>query len=127
MAEAHRFALDLNHEIELMLKPGALSSGIYQYALELVKSSPYANGFMGLGDSQVRFVGHGVGLELDELPVLAGGFDIPLEPGMTIAIEPKIFFPERGGVGIENTYLVTESGFENLTLFPEEITSIPEG
>ncbi len=126
MAEAHRFALDLNHEIELMLKPGTLSSGIYQYALGRVRASPYANGFMGLGDSQVRFVGHGVGLELDELPVLAGGFDIPLEPGMTIAIEPKIFFPERGGVGIENTYLVTESGFENLTVFPEEIISIPE-
>jgi Xaa-Pro aminopeptidase len=80
---------------------------------------------MGIGDSQVRFVGHGVGLELDELPVLATGFDIPLEPGMTIAIEPKFFFPERGGVGIENTYLVTETGFENLTVFPEEIVSIP--
>jgi Xaa-Pro aminopeptidase len=125
MADAHRFVLDLNREIESMLKPGILCSSIYQRALERVKDSPYASGFMGAADSQVRFVGHGVGLELDELPVLAGGFDIPLEPGMTIAIEPKLIFPERGGVGIENTYRVTESGFEKLTIFPEEIITVP--
>ena len=125
MADAHRFVLDLNREIESMLKPGIPCSSIYQRALERVKDSPYASGFMGTGDSQVRFVGHGVGLELDELPVLAAGFDIPLEPGMTIAIEPKIIFAERGGVGIENTYRVTESGFEKLTVFPEEIIAVP--
>jgi Xaa-Pro dipeptidase len=125
MAEAHRFALDLNREIESMLKPGILCSSIYQHALERVKDSPYASGFMGAADSQVRFVGHGVGLELDELPVLAGGFDIPLASGMTIAIEPKIIFTERGGVGIENTYRVTDTGFEKLTVFPEEIIAVP--
>ena len=125
MADAHRFALDLNREIESMLKPGTLCSSIYQHALERVKDSPYASGFMGAADSQVRFVGHGVGLELDELPVLAGGFDVPLASGMTIAVEPKIIFAERGGVGIENTYRVTESGFENLTVFPEEIITVP--
>ncbi|MGA2263549.1 MAG: Xaa-Pro peptidase family protein [Acidobacteriota bacterium] len=124
MSAAHRFVLDLNSEIESMLKPGTLCSRIYQHTLGRVKESPYAAGFMGLADNQVRFVGHGVGLELDELPVLAGGFDIAIEPGMTIAIEPKIFFPERGGVGIENTYLMTEDGFENLTVCPEEILSI---
>lgn len=125
MELAHRLVLDLNGEIETMLRPGTISSQIYRYAIERIKETPYASGFMGAGDSQVRFVGHGVGLELDELPVLAGGFDIPLEPGMTIAVEPKIFFPERGGVGIENTYLVTDSGFEKLTAFPEEVISVP--
>jgi len=124
-ADAHRYTINLTREIEAMLKPGSLCSQIYQNVIERVKESPYAAGFMGLGDSQVRFVGHGVGLELDELPVLAAGFDIPLEPGMTIAVEPKMFFPDRGGVGIENTYVITESGFENLTVFPEEIMIIP--
>jgi Xaa-Pro aminopeptidase len=122
---AHQFVLDLNREIESLLLPGTLSSRIYQHALERVKNSPYADGYMGAGDSQVRFLGHGVGLELDELPVLAGGFDIPLEPGMTIAIEPKIIFPGRGAVGIENTYLITGSGFEKLTVHPEGIISVP--
>jgi Xaa-Pro dipeptidase len=124
LVEAHRFVLDLNREIELLLRPGTLCSRIYQHALERVKDSPYAAGFMGFADNQVRFIGHGIGLELDELPVVAGGFDIPLEPGMTIAIEPKIFFPERGGVGVENTYLLTKSGFENLTPYPEEMTAV---
>ncbi len=125
LEEAYRFVMDLNGEIESLLKPGTLSSEVYRHAVDRVRDTPYASGFMGVADSQVRFVGHGIGLELDELPVLAGGFNIPLEPGMTIAIEPKIIFAGRGGVGIENTYLITESGFEKLTVFPEEIISVP--
>jgi Xaa-Pro aminopeptidase len=124
MADAHRFVLDLNREMESMLKPGVLCSRIYGRALELAGESPYASGFMGIGDGQVRFVGHGIGLELDEMPILAGGFDIALEPGMTIAVEPKIFFPERGGVGVENTYLINASGYEKLTEYPEDVVHI---
>ncbi len=125
MRNAHEFVLALNAEIEAMLRPGTECSGIYRRALELVGDSPYAGAFMGAGESQVRFVGHGVGLELDEWPVLASGFDITLQAGMTIAVEPKVFFPARGGVGIENTYLVTGTGFEKLTPFEEQI--IPAG
>jgi Xaa-Pro aminopeptidase len=71
---------------------------------------------MGRGENQVRFVGHGVGLELDELPVLAASFDQPLEAGMTLAVEPKIMLPDAG-VGLESTYLVTAGGGESLTPF----------
>lgn len=120
---AHDFVLDLVKGIEAVLRPGTLCSCIYQEAMDRVHESPYAPIFMGVGDSQVRFIGHGVGLELDELPVLAASFDLPLEAGMIIAVEPKIFFPD-GGVGIENTYLVTEEGPEKLTLFPEEMIPI---
>jgi Xaa-Pro dipeptidase len=63
---------------------------------------------------------------MDELPVLAKGFDQPLQEGMVIAIEPKFTFPGRGVVGIENTYLVTKNGLESLTTAPEEIIHIPE-
>jgi Xaa-Pro dipeptidase len=118
---AHRFVLDLLRDIQSMLRPGVQCSSIYRQTLDRVKDSPYASGFMGAADNQVRFIGHGIGLELDEWPVVAGGFDIPLEPGMIIALEPKIFFPDRGGVGVENTYLITNAGFENLTPYPEEI------
>jgi len=121
MEAAHQFTLDLLREVEALMKPGASCEEIYRHAMERIEESPYSEGFMGLGDSRVRFLGHGVGLELDELPVLAPGFDLPLEPGMVIAVEPKIFFPERGGVGIENTYLITEGGRENLTIYPEHI------
>jgi Xaa-Pro dipeptidase len=124
LADAHRFVLDMNREIESMLRPGTVCSQIYRRALEMARESPYASGFMGIGDSQVRFIGHGIGLELDEMPVLAGGFDIALGPGMTIAVEPKVFFPERGGVGVENTYVITANGFEKLTEYPEEVIVI---
>jgi Xaa-Pro aminopeptidase len=121
MTEAHRFVLTLMAEVEEMLKPSTPCSEIGRHVFTRVADSPYRSHFMGLGDSQVRFVGHGLGLELDELPVITEKNDQPLQPGMTIAIEPKIFFPDHGGVGIENTYLITENGFENLTPFPEEI------
>jgi len=124
MCEAHEFVLRMNSEIEAMLKPGTSCASIYRHTLDRVGDSPYAATFMGVGDSKVRFVGHGVGLELDELPVLASGFDLPLQPGMTIAIEPKIFFPDHGGVGLENTYLITETGFEKLTVYREEIIEL---
>lgn len=124
MEKAHSFVLELMSSVKAMLKPGVSCEQIYLHAMEMVKQSPYGPGFMGCGDSQVRFLGHGVGLELDELPVLARGFDIPLQQGMTIAIEPKIFFPDKGGIGIENTYLITDSGCENLTDFPEQILHV---
>ncbi len=121
MVNAYSFSVGLLREIEAHLRPGMVCSQIWEYASTRVQSSPFAEFFMGAGDSKVRFVGHGVGLELDELPVLAAGFDFPLASGMTIAIEPKLIFPGRGGVGIENTYLITDAGFENLTPLPEEL------
>ncbi len=121
MQDAHSWVLDLNHEIEPMLKPGTECSRICDFAFEKAESSPYGKIFMGAGDNRVRYLGHGVGLELDELPVLASGTSARLEPGMTLAVEPKIFFPDRGGVGIENMYLITDTGFEKLTPFREEV------
>jgi Xaa-Pro dipeptidase len=121
MQEAHSLVLDLNREIESMLKPGAVCRAICEHAFEKAKGSPYAAGFMGVGDNRLRYIGHGVGLELDELPVLASKSNAQLEAGMILAIEPKIFFPERGGVGIENMYWITETGFEKLTQYGEEI------
>ncbi len=121
MRDAHDRIVELMAGVESMLHPGTACDEIYRFAVDWISRTPYAPGFMGCGDSRVRFLGHGVGLELDDLPVLAPGFDICLQAGMTIAIEPKIFFPDRGGVGIEDTYLITSSGFEKLTEGPGKI------
>jgi len=72
----------------------------------------------------VAFIAHGIGIELDELPVIARGFDVPLEEGMVFALEPKFVFPE-GAVGIENTLAVTPRGMRNLTVFDESIGFLP--
>jgi Xaa-Pro aminopeptidase len=97
-----------------MLRPGVKPSDIYARALAFVDPE-FADGFMGVPGRTVPFLGHSVGLYIDETPIIAKGFDAPLEPGMTIAIEPKIGIEGAGMVGSENTYLVTESGGVSIT------------
>jgi Xaa-Pro aminopeptidase len=70
---------------------------------------------MALGGNKVRFIGHGIGLAIDEYPVIAKGFDAPLEAGMLFAVEPKIGIPGFGMVGVENTFEVTLEGGRCLT------------
>jgi Xaa-Pro aminopeptidase len=93
---------------------------VYEAALEVAAGDGLEAHFMGCGPSRARFVGHGVGLELDELPVLSRN-DRLLERGMVFALEPKFVFPGLGAIGIENTWAVTADGVERLTRAPEEI------
>ena len=76
---------------------------------------------MRMPGEQACFVGHGVGLELDEFPELAQGFRMPLREGQSIAIEPKFVFPGKGVIGIENTFIVTASGGLKVTNIPDEV------
>ena len=118
--ETHTFILELKAWLEEQLMPGNVPSEIYAKTEERLRKTEYAPHFMGAGENRVRFVAHGVGLELDEMPVIAPRFDDPLEPGVVLAMEPKIFYPGLGGAGIENTYIITENGCECLTKAPEE-------
>ena len=113
--KAHNFCIDLQAEIAELLRPGALPSEIWTHCLEKVARSEWIDGFMGSGKNKVFFIGHGIGLAIDEYPVLAKGFDLPLEEGMTLAIEPKISIPGLGMVGVENTFEVTTDGGKCLT------------
>src|SRR6185436_8885247 len=90
MRDTHRFILELNNWIEEQLRPGAIPSEIYSRVQNRVAGTTFAPHFMGAGENQVRFVAHGVGLELDETPVIAPKFDNPLEAGVVLAVEPKI-------------------------------------
>jgi Xaa-Pro dipeptidase len=126
LKQAYKVAVSIIREAEEMGKPGGSWKSLYLRSLEMAKEAGLAEHFMGFGPDQAKFLGHGVGLEMDELPVLAKGFDQPLQEGMVIAIEPKFTFPGRGVVGIENTYLVTKNGLESLTTAPEDIIHIPE-
>jgi len=119
LAEAHKLAIDILHEMERMAVPGVPCSKLYERALEMVKDGPYKNNFLGFPD-QVTFIGHGVGIELDELPIIAGKFDLPITKGMVFAMEPKFVFRD-GAVGLENTYAVHDSGLENLSVYYEDV------
>ena len=106
-------------------RPGVTGGELYDLAVSLAAELGYAEHFMGFGDDQVAFIGHGIGLEIDELPLLARGVKAPLEPGMVFALEPKVVYPGLGAVGIENNWVVTEDGVERLTVSDSTLRIIP--
>jgi Xaa-Pro aminopeptidase len=118
---AHDCAASILRAVEAEIRPGTPASSLYDLAEGIALDAGLDDHFMGAGAQRVRFLGHGVGMEIDELPVLAPGFDEPLEPGNVIAVEPKFVFPGRGAVGIENMYAVTADGFETITTANEEL------
>lgn len=106
-----------------MAKPGVACEELYDLAIGIVTKAGFADNFMGL-EQKARFIGHGIGLEINEMPVLAPRMKQELEPGMVFALEPKIVLPGIGPVGIENSWAVTAEGVEKLTLCKEEIVEI---
>jgi Xaa-Pro dipeptidase len=95
---------------------------IYDECLAMATAQGYADSFMGNKGAQVSFIGHGIGIEIDEYPFLARGFnDIPLEPGMVFAFEPKVVFPGEGAVGIENTFYLSDQGLKYITISDQEL------
>ncbi|MCG6905980.1 MAG: Xaa-Pro peptidase family protein [Desulfobacteraceae bacterium] len=121
LERAHAAMLVLQTEVTAAARPGIPSGRLYQVARESAARQGYGAFFMGADERRVRFVGHGIGLELDEFPFLAQGQELPLQSGMVFALEPKLVFPGRGVVGIENTHLVTPEGVEQLTRLDEQI------
>jgi Xaa-Pro dipeptidase len=124
LLQAHQAMLDIQAAIKQMAKPGVTAGQIYDTALEMAAEAGYADRFMGVGPQRIRFVGHGVGLELDEFPFLAQGQTMLLAANMVIAFEPKVIWPGRGVVGIENSHVVTAEGLSPLTTYPDEITRL---
>lgn len=124
LTKAFEVACQIQAAIVDKLKPGAICSELFAMAKEMADDAGLGDFFMGQPGENAKFIGHGVGLELDEMPVLAQGFEQPLVAGQTIAIEPKFVFPDLGPIGIENTFAVTESGGENLSPLSDELVSV---
>jgi len=104
--------------------PGSICEELFLRSAKMAEDAGLGGYYMGHDGEAAKFVGHGIGLELDELPLLASKFRNPLIAGQTIAVEPKFLFPGKGAVGIENTFVVTEKGCENLTPLPDLIVSL---
>jgi Xaa-Pro aminopeptidase len=112
---AHDFCVQLQEFLADRLVPGAKPSELYRDCIRIVLQNDLGEGFMGLGRNKVGFLGHGIGLAIDEWPVIAPSFDTPLEENMVLALEPKIGIPGLGMVGTENTFVVTPQGGQCLT------------
>ena len=112
--QMHQQCLEVESRAAAMLRPGAIPSEIYSRVMDGLDSE-FRQHFMGYGNRRCHFLGHGIGLQIDEPPAIARGFDEPLVEGMVIALEPKRGVAGVGMVGIENTYLVTPAGGKSLT------------
>jgi Xaa-Pro aminopeptidase len=111
---AHRTCVNIQDAAASLLRPGAIPRDIYGEIVAGI-DPVFLESFMGYGDQQVKFLGHGVGLHVDEYPVIAAGFEEPMEANMTIALEPKKGIAGVGLVGIENTFVVESEGGRCIT------------
>ena len=124
LIDAYKACVEIHDAVLDHTRPGADCEALFMDTLKLAEKLGYKESYLGPPGLQTRFIGHGVGLELNEPPFLAQGQSYPLEEGMTFALEPKIVFPGEGSVGIENTVVVTKDGFEVLTPLEQKIFEV---
>lgn len=122
--KAHDCSILILRTLEKMALPGVIAGDLYRKAVEIVRKQGLEDYFMG-HRSQAKFIGHGVGIQLNEQPVVMKRSKTPLADNMTIALEPKFVVPGTGALGVENTYRVTPEGLENLTSLDESLQELP--
>ena len=122
--EANEKCVEIQDRVAEALRPGAIPSRIYNDIMESLPSD-FLENFMGFGNRRVKFLGHSIGLVIDETPVIAEGFDDPLQEGMVLAVEPKKGIPGIGMVGIENTFIVTKEGGRSITGQSRGLLEVP--
>ncbi|CAG0979523.1 Xaa-Pro dipeptidase [Geobacteraceae bacterium] len=123
MKRAYDDMLRVQERMTEVAVPGTPWGHVYDVCLALAVELGHADNFMGAKGAQVSFIGHGVGIEIDEYPFLAKGFnDMLLEPGMVFAFEPKVVFPGEGAIGIENTFYISHyEGLKQLTFSDQRL------
>ncbi|MCI9172839.1 Xaa-Pro peptidase family protein [uncultured Duncaniella sp.] len=117
---AHQCSIDIHHALCDMMHPGTPAKALWEKAEQIVTEADLKPYYMG-HRQHAGFIGHGVGIEINELPVIAPRSRDIIQEGNVIALEPKFVIPHVGAVGIENTYIVHSDHVECITLAPEEI------
>ena len=121
--DAHKVCLEIQDAVSSCARPGAFCGELYKVAVDIACKAGYADYFMGF-TQKAKFIGHGIGLVINEAPVLAPRSQQRLEKGMVFALEPKMAIPGVGPVGIENSWVVNARGVEKLTVCEEEIVEL---
>ncbi len=122
--DAYNACKEIHDTVLEETRPGTDCEAIFLKTIRLAEKLGYKDSYLGPSGLQTRFVAHGIGMELNELPFIAKGQSYPLKKWMTFAVEPKIVFPGEGSVGLENTVVVTEKGYEILTPVEQEIFQV---
>lgn len=121
--KAHNISIEIHNKLQGLIKAGFSCAEAYNLAIDIVKQENLESYFMGT-KLQAKFIGHGVGLEINEPPVLTPRSKECFQIGTVFALEPKFVIPNVGAVGIENTYLVQADRIENLTVFQQGIIEL---
>ncbi len=116
-------ALEILNLIQEALKPGVAIGEIFDTSVKKAAKMGYEQEYLGLPQLKSRFVGHGIGLELVENPVLARGRSTRLKPGMAFAVEPKFIFKDRFAAGIESVIQITDTGSRFLSQTENKVFS----
>ncbi|MBA4419241.1 MAG: hypothetical protein C0392_15255 [Syntrophus sp. (in: bacteria)] len=119
--KAYHVCRDIHYRVLDKAVGGESCNDLFEYSKRLAKDAGYEAYYLGYNPHKVRFLAHGIGLELGELPFVAPRRDYPIEEGMTFAIEPKMVFPKQGACGFENTVLMEKGGYRILTNIDEQI------
>jgi len=121
--QAHQVSIDIQHRLMEEMKEGASCENLWELSLKMASEAGLAECYMGT-TQQAKFVGHGVGIVINELPVLATRSKDVLKANMTIAIEPKFVIEGVGAVGVEDTFLIEKNGCERLTKLDYDIVDL---
>lgn len=121
--KAHKCSIEILRSLEELGRPGIPVSDLYKKAEEIAHQWDLGEYFMG-HRQKAGFIGHGVGIELNEQPAITARNKTLLKENMTLALEPKFVLPGVGATGVENTYVVTNEGLVNITVFKEQIIEL---
>ena len=120
----YEVAREIIEDTEVFAKEGVNCTDIYARAYEKVRRAGLEAHFMGFGAGQVSFIGHGLGLEINELPVITARHSMILKEGVVFACEPKFVFPAKGVVGIEVDFITRKGRLERVSKTPIDLVAL---
>lgn len=107
------------------IRPGLRCSEIYHMATKKAEQLKVADAFLNFGNrGRGRMIGHGIGLELNEPPILAGYDHSEISDGLVIALDMHMMDPDAGVVKLEDMVLITQQGNEILTRTPRDLLEV---
>lgn len=119
--DASKAAIEILQTLVAMMKPGMVINEVFHASIATAVKLGYEKQFLGLPGIKSNFIGHGLGLELVEAPVISKGNRDTLKPGMVLALEPKFIFKNQFAAGVESVVHITTRGAEYLTTIPHDI------
>jgi Xaa-Pro aminopeptidase len=123
-AKAYEACREIHYRVLDKAMEGKTSRELFDYSVKLADEMGYGDVYLGYRPHKVRFLAHGIGIELAEFPFIAASHDYPIENGMVFALEPKMVFPKKGACGIENTVLIENGNYRILTDIDEKIVIV---